>query len=129
MGISAIAGISGVQPYYRSYDIPMKTPEEITAKEQPAEQILPVREPDNGSQTESPFIDTRSRSTDPESISLTFHKEETFDYIGSESKLDNLDVRKAISDMQKDAVLQEYQYFVGSAKSLINTEDGIVLMK
>lgn len=129
MGISAIAGASGVQPYYRSYDIPIKTPEEIKAKEQPAEQILPVRESDNGLQTESPFIDTRSRSTDPESISLTFNKEETFDYIGSESKLDNLDVRKAISDMQKDAVLQEYQYFVGNAKSLINTEDGIVLRK
>lgn len=129
MGIGAIAGASGVQPYYRYYDIPMKTPEEIKAKEQTAEQISPVRESDNGLQTESPFIDIRNRSTDPESISLTFNKEETFDYIGSESRLDNLDVRKAISDMQKDAVLQEYQYFVGSAKSLINTEDGIVLRK
>lgn len=129
MGINAIAGAGGVQPYYRSYDIPMKTPEEIKAKEQPAEQISPVREADYALQTESPFIDTRSRSTDPESISLTFNKEETFDYIGSERGLDNLDIRKAISDMQKDAVLQEYQYFVGSAKSLINTEDGIVLRK
>lgn len=129
MGINPIAGAGGVQPYYRSYDIPMKTPEEIKAKEQPAEQISPVREPDNALQTDTQFIDTRSRSTDPENISLTFHKEETFDYIGSESGLNNLDVRKAISDMQKDAVLQEYQYFVGSAKSLINTEDGIVLRK
>lgn len=129
MRIGAITGAGGVQTYYKSYDIPIKTPEEIKAAEQPAEQLSSVKEPDNTLQPDSSTIDTRSRSTNPENISLTFHKEETFDYLGKESSLDNLDMRKAISDMQKDAVLQEYQYFVGSAKSLINTEDGIVLMK
>lgn len=129
MRIDAITGAGGVQPYYKSYEISTKTPEEIKAKEQPAQQLQPTDEYEQSLQTESSSTDTRSRSADPENISLTFHKEETFDYIGSESGLDSLDIRKAISDMRKDAVLQEYQYFVGSAKPLINTEDGIVFMK
>lgn len=53
---------------------------------------------------------------DLENISLTFNKEESFDYIGNDSSLDNLDMQKAVSDMQRDQILQEYQYFVGSAK-------------
>lgn len=129
MRIGAITGAGGVQTYYKSYDIPIKTPEEIKAAEQSTEQVSSVKEPDDTLQSDSSTVDTRSRSSNPENISLTFNKEETFDYLGSESVLGNLDVRKAISDMQKDAVLQEYQYFVGSTKPLMNTEDGIVLMK
>lgn len=129
MGISPITGTSGIQPYYKSYEIPRKTPEGIKEKEQSIEAVQPIMEGDNALQADSTTVDTRSRSTDPENISLKFNKEETFDYIGSESGLDNLDVRKAISDMQKDEILQEYQYFVGSAKPLINTEDGIILTK
>ncbi len=34
--------------------------------------------------------------------------------IGSESDLQRLDVEKAVSDMRKDSILQEYQFFVGN---------------
>lgn len=54
----------------------------------------------------------------PKEVSLTFNKEESFDYIGSESSLANLDVQKAISVMKKDKILQEYQYFVGGKPDL-----------
>lgn len=57
-----------------------------------------------------------AKPLDLENISLTFNKEENFDYIGNDSSLDNLDMQKAVSDMQKDQILQEYQYFVGSAR-------------
>lgn len=50
-------------------------------------------------------------------ISLSFHKEDDYSYIGSEKDLAQLDVQKAISDMKKDSILQNYQYFVGSAQS------------
>lgn len=72
------------------------------------------------------------RVADLSSIFLKFNKEETFDYIGNDSSLDNLDMQKAISDMRKDQVLQGYQYFVGSSYNLSEeqqTEDGIVLLK
>ena len=73
-----------------------------------------------------------SRMADLEQVSLKFNKEDSFDYIGMNSSLDNLDMQKAISDMQKDQVLQSYQYFVGSAGSLFGempSEDGTVILK
>lgn len=73
-----------------------------------------------------------SRMADLDQVSLKFNKEDSFEYIGMDSSLDNLDMQKAISDMQKDQVLQSYQYFVGSAGSLfgeISSEDGMVVLK
>lgn len=48
-----------------------------------------------------------------------------FDLLGSEVELSNLDEEKAFSDVKKDSILQEYQYFVGN----LNTEDGSVTRK
>ena len=45
---------------------------------------------------------------------VTFHKQDDFGYIGRDSDIHSLDVEKAISDMRKDQILQQYQYFVGS---------------
>ena len=73
-----------------------------------------------------------SRVADLENISLKFNKEDSFDYIGNDSSLDNLDMQKAISDMRKDQVLQGYQYFVGSSRNLFTgqtSEDGVVILK
>ena len=65
-----------------------------------------------------------------ENISLTFNKEESYDYLGRESNLMDLDMQKAISDMKRDSVLQEYQYFVGnSGNFFMNPADGIVIPK
>lgn len=77
--------------------------------------------------------DQRSRMADLENISLTFNAGETYDYIGKDASLENLDMMNAISDMQKDKVLQQYQYFVGPqdvANNVVaNNEDGIVIQK
>ena len=73
-----------------------------------------------------------SRMADLDQVSLKFNKEDSFDYIGMDSSLDNLDMQKAISDMQKDRVLQNYQYFVGSAGNIFGdmpSEDGLVVVK
>ncbi len=51
-------------------------------------------------------IDTRE-------ISLKFNVGDDYGYLGKDSKIEDLDMQKAISDMKKDQVLQEYQYFVG----------------
>lgn len=65
-----------------------------------------------------------------EDISLTFNANEDFEYLGQDSDIRNLDMEKAISDMKKDQILQQYQYFVGSSKDLFqNTADGIVVPK
>lgn len=36
-----------------------------------------------------------------------------FELIGRDASLDSLDTKQAISDMKKDSILQQYQYFVG----------------
>lgn len=45
--------------------------------------------------------------------------------IGSNRSLENLDMEKAISTMQKDKVLQQYNFFVAD----VNSEDGFVVRK
>lgn len=54
------------------------------------------------------------RGQSPKDISLTFNKEESYGYIGKDKDVASLDMQKAISDMQKDRIIQQYQYFVGN---------------
>lgn len=94
---------------------------------------------DNSVKTQTPAVETSSdsnvavkavdrRETLPTSKVVDFAIDELsngFDLIGSESELAKLDEARAISDMKKDSILQEYQYFVGN----IATEDGSVTRK
>lgn len=40
----------------------------------------------------------------------------TYELKGADSDINNLDVEKAISDMKKDQVLMQYQFFVGESQ-------------
>lgn len=122
----------------RAGEIPSVSVEEVkrqdakrTAEENTLPQSAGVVAPyENKVQTEAP--DTRSRTADLENISLSFNREESYGYIGSEKDINGLDMKRAISDMQKDSVLQEYQYFVGSAVGLAAqapSQDGMVFLK
>lgn len=127
MGINPIAG--GISTYYRASEIPAVSIEEAEKKIQQQSEAS-VQESDYSRLSEQTKIDTRSRTADLENISLTFNKQDDFGYIGSESGLADLDVQQAISDMRKDEVLQEYQYFVGSGRNLLqSSEDGQVIIK
>ena len=66
-----------------------------------------------------------------EDISLTFNKSDDFGYIGKDSDIYSLDVENAISDMKKDDVLRQYQFFVGSSASgaIVDNSDGVVIPK
>lgn len=117
MGIQMISGFGGVSSYYKASEIPAVSQEEIRKQSGQIDTVNPETKtvsPDYLDESPQPVSDFRSRTADIKNISLTFNKEESFDYIGSESSLANLDVQKAISDMQKDQILQQYQYFVGS---------------
>ena len=128
MGIELMSGFGGISSYYnRAYEIPSVTPEEVKKQEQQQQAASPVAKAEA---LEIQAIDTRSKTADLENISLTFNKEDSYDYLGSESSLTGLDMQKAISDMKRDSVLQEYQYFVGSSQNLfINPADGMVIPK
>lgn len=75
-------------------------------------------------------------------ISLDKNTGSSFDFIGRDSDISSLDVQKAVSDMKRDRILEDYQYFVGDIhiegkQPEINPEqspessfiDGIVIQK
>lgn len=53
--------------------------------------------------------------TDLENISIGFNKQDDFSYIGKDADIEQLDMQKAISDMKKDNLFHQYQFFVRSA--------------
>ena len=63
-----------------------------------------------------------------EDISLSLNEPKGFEMKGRESDIEALDMEKAVSDMQKDEALQQYQYFVGDT-NLFSSEDGVVIAK
>lgn len=64
-----------------------------------------------------------------EDISISFKKKDSLDYLGKNNDIENLDVQKAISDMKKDQVLQQYQFFVGPKDDFYSDSDGKVVAK
>lgn len=48
-------------------------------------------------------------------LAQQYDSRQTYSMKGNDSDLRTLDVEKAISDMQKDSALQQYQYFVGNS--------------
>ena len=63
-----------------------------------------------------------------EDISLSLNEPSGFEMKGRDSDILSLDMEKAVSDMQKDQALMQYQYFVGDT-NLLGSEDGIVIAK
>ena len=130
-----IGGFSDISFLYRPYDayrIPTVDTQKsetlgqnITSKQQAVVPEAPV------AKAEEATVSVERKNTALEDVSLTFLKDDTYDMIGSESDLNKLDMQKAISDMQKDKILQDYNYFVGSSvmQQRNISEDGVVVAK
>lgn len=131
MGIQIYQGMGSLSTCsnYQSPEIKLVSGEEVRRQDQEQQQAaLQQSTPDYSRMTDFAAQDRRAKAADLENISLTFNKTDSFDYLGSESGLENLDVMKAVSDMRKDEVLQEYQYFVGSSQNFaFQSEDGVVI--
>ena len=130
-----IGGFSDISFLYRPYDayrIPTADTQKsetlgqnITSKQQAVVPEAPV------AKAEEATVPVERKNTALEDVSLTFLNDATYDMIGSESDLNKLDMQKAISDMQKDKILQDYNYFVGSSvmQQRNISEDGVVVAK
>ncbi len=150
MGISPIGSYSGLYSNYRIQSI--KSVDMETVREQDARRLAEEKagydvasvpqeaqeqaQVQSTAATEAQSIGARTQETDRsrianlQDISLTFNQADDFGYIGQDAPLAGLDMEKAISDMKKDQVLEQYNYFVGSAQNMITgTEDGTVIRK
>ena len=129
-----IKGIDNFQVNAYSYNRINSNPnEDIALKKQLGQenaraQEKPQEAPSAGS------IDLRLNDIRPrqnaslEDISLSLNESSSFSMKGKDSDISSLDMEKAVSDMQKDQALMQYQYFVGDT-NLVNNEDGIVIAK
>lgn len=134
MQIQGFGQYGGLYRQSRVSPIRQVTPEEVRRQDDAAARQERESQSVSALQKEyAPASDQRSRMADLENISLTFNEGETYDYIGKDASLENLDMMSAISDMQKDKVLQQYQYFVGPQdlhnQVISSGEDGIVIQK
>lgn len=131
MGIQIYQGMGSLSTWsnYQRPEIKQVSEEEVRRQDQEQQQAaLQQNTPDYSRVSDFAAQDRRAKAADLENISLTFNKTDSFDYLGSESGLENLDVMKAVSDMRKDEVLQEYQYFVGSSQNFaFQSEYGVVI--
>lgn len=133
MSIDNIGQYGGFYSQYRLPEIRQVSVEEIQKQD---EELASIQQEQS---VATPRIETvqpsnpAPRTASLEDISLSFNVNETYDYIGKDADLQNLDMMSAISDMQKDKVLEQYQYFVGPkelADSVVaSTQDGIVIRK
>ena len=131
MAINGLLDFGGLYNNYRPVQIPqvdvnaVKEQDELKANKTAAEAVsAPAAEPE--------VIDNRSRIANLDDISLNFNAGDDFSYIGTESDVQALDMDKLISDMRKDKILEDYQYFVGSSQNTAPqaaSEDGLVFLK
>jgi len=89
---------------------PLPVESSISSNDQPQQQA-----------TEMPMP---SRTGNLEKIIFDFKKNNEFNLVGAQSEAEDLDVDKALSNMKKDSVLDQYKFFVKS--SLVSDQDGSV---
>lgn len=133
-GNKMIKGINSLQSYdYRELNRIQndRRSAELAAKENNERQAAVEAQP----KSSAADIDLRLGDIRPrqnaslEDISLSLTETSGFEMKGRQSDITSLDMEKAVSDMQKDQALMQYQYFVGESNVVNNNEDGIVITK
>ncbi len=122
----------GIQPYYPNQVRPAAPAADDAQVRKVAEQTQQPQPQELDRKPEAQAIERIDvHEIAPQDVSLSFVKNSEYATIGTQSDLKSLDMQKAISDMQRDSVLQDYQYFVGSSDDLLKfeDEDGKVFLK
>lgn len=109
--------ISGIRPYAGFYDY-----NSIKAEALRSQQIAEAQPTISLQQREEPRVTVTEvpveQNFDSYDFAQTYRSGETYELKGKDSDLESLDVQKAVSDLGKDQVLQQYQYFVGSSDAV-----------
>ena len=132
MNIGSVNSTGNLADSYRTLSIPYiqaDEPAKISQADNAAENRIVVSEVNVHEKAPAQTAQPRQDAA-LEDISLTFNRQDDFGYLGKDSDIRSLDMERAISDMKKDQVLQQYQYFVGRSQNLLTqSADGIVLAK
>ncbi len=133
MGINEISEYGNMSFSYKIPEIPAVDYEKVNSAQDAvkAPKAVEVKPQDIALSIEEKNSNISKPSAKVQDLSLSFNLQEDYGYLGKDSNIENLDVQKAISNMQKDQVLQQYQYFVGDSRKLLQkaSEDGLVFLK
>lgn len=133
MAINGLLDYGGFYNNYRPVSIPQVDVNEVKAAEE-TKAIEAAEQSVSAPVAETPVVDNRSKMANLDDISLSFNSNDDYSYIGSNADIGMLDMEKLISDMKKDSILEDYQYFVGSSQNTVQAaqsagEDGMVFLK
>ena len=107
--------ISGIRPSAGFYDYNTIKSEELSAEQ--TQKTLTAQQSD----TEQEAVMNVEASAKPDTgvmdYANRYQPDVTYDLKGADSELMSLDVEKAISDMKRDQVLQQYQFFIGESQA------------
>lgn len=133
MGINGISEYGNMSFSYKIPEIPAVDYEKVNSAQDAvkAPKAVEVKPQDIALSIEEKNSNISKPSAKVQDLSLSFNLQEDYGYLGKDSNIEDLDVQKAISDMRKDQVLQQYQYFVGDSRKLLQkaSEDGLVFLK
>ena len=113
--------ISGIRTYAGFYDYNSIKSQEAR-HQQIAEAKAEMDEKESTVQaTEQENVQAQRVKAEPDNGAVEYAKkyqpDATYELKGMNSDIMNLDVQKALSDMKKDQVLQQYHFFVGESQA------------
>lgn len=122
--------ISGIHPYSGIYDYNSIKSNAIAT--QPVQSVPAVQEVAQQEQQSSNISADAGSSGGQQTFGVfdfaqQYQSDTTFQLKGADSDVRDLDMNQAISDMQKDQVLQQYQFFVGESQAQTTEADAMSL--
>ena len=114
--------VSGIRPnegfyQYNSIKLNELRNQQIAASAKAAEQAEGREVPPQEKEKQAPSMPV-NQSFDSYDFSKRYRPDEKFELKGIDSDIESLDAKKAVSDLEKDQVLQQYQYYVGDKVSI-----------
>ena len=113
--------ISGIRPYagfyeYNSIKMAEIRNQQITTSQEDLANGPDQRETENEIGAMAPMMEQSFTSYD---FAQNYDPNASYELKGIDSDINDLDTMKAISDLDKDQVLRQYQYFVGDRKNVV----------
>lgn len=113
--------ISGIRTSAGFYDYNIIKQNEIRSQ-----QIQEAKTVANNQEVEEERVETLSAALKEDhgarDFAERYQPDAVYELKGADSDITKLDVEKAISDMQKDVVLEQYQFFVGKSAAQTTTD-------
>lgn len=111
--------LSGIRPGAGFYDYDIKN-SDMALKKQPAEAAasqVEAGQEDNVSELASQEIQETGADHGAEEFAGRYQPDTLYQRREAMSDIASLDVEQAISDMKRDQILQQYQFFVGESRA------------